>query len=78
MAERKYLSADFQPKITGGRKSERSSKKKSSRWYKKVFSIVYQKHWEDFSKTSKWFTEDIEMIFFLLLSNLYFFWLKAG
>jgi hypothetical protein len=47
-------------------------KKKSSRWYKKVFSIVYQKHRDDFPKTSKWFTEDIEMIFFSLSSNLYF------
>jgi hypothetical protein len=64
MTERKHLSACFQPTITGGRKSGRSFKKKSSRWYKKVFSIVYQKHWDDFPKTSKWFTEDIEMIFF--------------
>jgi hypothetical protein len=26
--------------------------------------MVYQKHREDFPKTSKWFTEDIEKIFF--------------
>jgi hypothetical protein len=72
MAERKHLSAGFQPKITGCRKSERSFKKKSSRWYKKVFSMVYQKHRDGLLKASKWFTEDIEMIFFTSV-NLYFF-----
>jgi hypothetical protein len=58
------LSAGFQLKITGCRKRERSFKKKSSRWYKKVSSMVYQKHRDSLLKSSKWFTEDIEMIFF--------------
>jgi hypothetical protein len=34
-------------------------------------------HWEDFSKTSKWFTEDIETVFFTFV-KLYFFGLKTG
>jgi hypothetical protein len=72
MTERKHLSAGFQQKITGRRKSEHSFKKKSSRWYKKIFSIVYQKRRDDFPKTSKWFTEDVEMIFFTCVKPVFF------
>jgi hypothetical protein len=69
--------ASFQPafsrKLRVAERVSVLSKKKSSRWYKKVFSMVYQKHRDGLLKSSQWFTECIEKTFFSLSSTLYFF-----
>jgi hypothetical protein len=64
---RRLKDMSFQPafsqKLRVAERSEPSFKKKSSRWYKKVFSMVYQKHRDGLLKASGWFAKVFAMIY---------------